>query len=250
MKKYGTILLCLFTAGMGWGQIQRICPYGVLPTDNVTMLEINPTLTAIDDSKGISSSQLVTKMYHTINQHYNWGVEVPLSRFESAEKSVNGLGDILANITWSQQPENNSLGYGAKMEMFIPTATDKLLGSGQLQASPSVFVWWGKGAGFYAAAGYKHYVSVIGDHARDDINFGRFRLNISYLSSSQWWVQTNWYYYQDFRHTGKMEFVPEAEIGTMVNEGTAFYINGGTHAGGNWHSKDWSLGVGFKVLYL
>ena len=234
----------------GFGQIQRLCQYGVLPTDNVTMMEIYPSVTAIDDSGGISSSQLVIKTYHTINRYYNWGVEVPLTRYESPEKSVNGLGDVLANVTWTVPPDGPGIGYGARMEFFLPTATDKLLGSGKLQASPSVFVWKALSSGIYIAGGYKHYVSVIGDHAREDINAGRFRVNISYLDPRNWWIQTNWYYHQNFRESGKMEFIPEVEIGTLINQGTALYLNGSTHAGGNWHSKDWTLGVGFKILYL
>ena len=248
-KYVWTVLACLI-ALPGFGQIQRLCQYGVLPIENVTMLEAYPAVTAIDDSGGISSSQLVIKTYHTINKHYNWGLEVPLTRYESPEKSVNGLGDVLANVSWMNPPENNKMGYGAKMEFFLPTATDKLLGSGQFQASPSVFVWWQFNSGIFVAAGYKHYVSVIGDHAREDINTGRFRVNLSYLNPNNWWIQTNWYYYQDFHHSGRMEFVPELEVGTLVSQGTGIYINGSTHAAGNWHSKDWTLGVGFKILYL
>ena len=251
MKQKGLVfcVVCLL-ALPGWGQIQRLCDYGVLPTDNVTMLEINPSLTTLDDSKGISSSQLMIKTYHSINANYNWGIEAPLVRFESPEKSVSGLGDILANATWSRFLEEHGVGYGAKMEFFFPTATDKRLGSGQLQASPSVFVWKAFSSGIYMAGGYKHYVSILGDHAREDINMGRFRVNISYLDPSNWWIQTNWYYHQDFHQSGKMEFVPEAEIGTLVSPGTALYLIGSTHAGGNIHSKDWTMGVRFKILYV
>lgn len=250
MRKIILILWGVLAALPGFGQLQKVCQYGVLPTDNITSLEVNPSMTVIDDSGSVSTSQVTFKGYHVINPNWNWGVEVPLTRFESPEKSVNGLGDILFSVTWMQPETDRSLGYGAKMELITPTATDKRLGSGQLQASPSVFGVWTNGSGFYAALGYKHYVSVIGDHARDDINYGRIRGNISYLSENKWWIQTNWYYYQNFHESGKMEFVPEVEIGTLVNEGTAFYINSGTHAAGNWKSKDWSVSIGFKVLYL
>ncbi|MCQ2411045.1 MAG: hypothetical protein MJ053_06215, partial [Elusimicrobiaceae bacterium] len=222
------------------GQIQHLCQYGVLPTDNITSLEVNPSLTTVDDSGGVSTSQLLLKSYHVLSEYTNWGVELPLARFESPEKSVNGLGDTALNVTWAKPQEAHRMEYGVKMEFFIPTATDKRLGSGTLQASPSVFAVWTNGSGWYVAAGYKHYVSVVGDHARDDINHGRLRANISYLSENKWWVQTNWYYYQNFRESGQMEFVPELELGTLVNEGTAFYINGSTHAAGNWKGKDWS----------
>lgn len=250
MRRLGVSLIGLVLALPGWGQLQRVCHYRVMPTDNITTLEVSPSMTVIDDSVGISSSQLTFKSYRVINPHYNWGVEVPLARYESPEKSVNGLGDTLVSLTWVQPESAQRPGYGAKMEFIVPTATDKRLGGGQLQASPAVFAVWTNGNGWYAAAAYKHYLSVVGDHAREDINYGRARLNISYLSENKWWVQMNGYYYQNFHESGKMELVPEVELGTLVNEGTAFYINGSTHAAGNWHSKDWSVGVGFKVLYL
>ncbi|MBR4591665.1 MAG: hypothetical protein IKO35_00455 [Elusimicrobiaceae bacterium] len=250
MRFIGLSFLFLWAALPSWGQLQRACQYGVIPTDNITMVEVNPSLTVIDDSVGISNSQLTFKTYRVINAHYNWGIEVPLARYESPAKSVSGLGDTAVSISWVRPESKDRLGMGAKMEFFIPTATDKRLGSGQLQASPSVFAVWTNGNGWYVAGAYKHYLSVIGDRAREDINYGRFRFNISYLSERKWWVQTNLYYYQNFHESGKMELVPEIELGTLVNEGTAFYINGGTHAAGNWHSKDWNVGVGFKILYL
>ena len=248
--RYGLLFCCLLFTLPSWGQIQRTCRYGVLPTENITTLEANPSVTVVDDSGGISTSSLTFKTYRVINEDFNFGVEVPLSRYESPEKSVSGLGDTSLNVMWMSPQDRFHINFGTKLETFIPTATDKRLGSGQLQLSPSVFTVWWLENGIYIAAGYKHYVSVAGDHARDDINYGRVRLNVSYVSPAQWWVQTNWYYYQDYRNDGKMEFIPELELGTLVNEGTAFYINGSTHASGNWHSKDWSLGVGFKILYL
>ena len=61
---------------------------------------------------------------------------------------------------------------------------------------------------------------------------------------------TNLYYYMDYENKGQAEFIPEVEVGTLVSEGTAFYANVSTHAAGNWHSKDWGVSIGFKLLYL
>ena len=60
----------------------------------------------------------------------------------------------------------------------------------------------------------------------------------------------NYNYYVDFENDLQHEFAPEAEIGTLVNEGTAFYANVSTHAGGNWKQKDWGVSIGFKLLDL
>lgn len=249
MRKWTVLLVSVLAVSPLCAQIQRTYHYGVVPTENITTFEVNPSTTVLDDSAGISSTQLTFKTYRVINERFNWGVEVPLSRYESPEKSINGLGDTLVSLSWSL-PAEKLFGFGAKMEIFVPTATDKLLGSGQLQASPSAFVLLAFPGGFYGAVGYKHYASIVGDHARADINMGRLRANIGYTSPNEWWVLTNLYYYMDYENSGMAEFIPELEVGTLVNDGTAFYANASTHAAGNWKSKDWSFGVGFKLLYL
>lgn len=250
MRKYLALGVLLCFCAPANAQIQRSYHYGVVPTENITTFEVNPSTTVIDDSGGVSSSQLTLKTYRVISERFNWGVEVPLSRYESPDKSVSGLGDALLSVSWLIPEGDRLLGYGFKMEVFVPTATDRLLGAGQLQLSPSAFILFSLPGNLYAAAGYKHYQSVVGDHARDDINYGRLRLNVGYTSPSQWWALVNLYYYMDYERGGRAEFIPELEVGTLVNEGTAFYINGSTHAAGNWNTKDWSLGVGFKLLYL
>ena len=250
MRKYLALGVLLWFCAPANAQIQRSYHYGVVPTENIPTFEVNPSTTVIDDSGGVSSSQLTLKTYRVISERFNWGVEVPLSRYESPDKSVSGLGDALFSVSWLIPEGDRLLGYGFKMEVFVPTATDRLLGAGQLQLSPSAFILFSLPGNLYAAAGYKHYQSVVGDHARDDINYGRLRLNVGYTSPSQWWALVNLYYYMDYERGGRAEFIPELEVGTLVNEGTAFYINGSTHAAGNWNTKDWSLGVGFKLLYL
>ncbi len=251
MKKW--ILLAILVGIMlpAQAQLQRKYEYGVEPTDNITSLEITPTFTAIDDSAGISTTGVTAKMYRVINPNWNWGLEMPLTRFESPEKSVSGLGDLTVAVNW-MRPESiqGGFGYGAHMEAILPTATDKRLGAGKVQIGPSAFALYSWDNGIFTAIGYKQLWSLFGDHARDDINMGRFRYNLSYLSENKWWVQANLYYYHNFDQSGKMEVVPELEIGTLINEGTAIYANAGTHAAGNMHSKDWSVSIGFRVLYL
>lgn len=250
LRKFLALSILLWLCSSAHAQIQRPYHYGVVPTENITTFEVNPSTTVIDDSAGISSTQMTLKTYRVISNSFNWGVEVPLSRAESPDKSVNGLGDVLLSFSWLLPEEDELLGFGFKMEMNLPTATDRELGAGKVQLSPSAFILFSLPADFYAAVGYKHYQSVVGDHARDDVSHGRFRLNVGYTSPSQWWALVNLYYYMNYERPGGTEFVPELEVGTLVNDGTAFYMNGSTHAAGSWHTKDWSLGVGFKLLYL
>lgn len=230
-------------------QIQTICRYGIKPTENITTFEVNPNTTVIDDTGGISVDAVTFKTYRVINPNFNWGVEVPLARYESPDKSKNGLGDILLAGTAFKQL-SQKIGVGAKLEMFMPTATDDLLGTGKFIASPSAFVVWDLPYQFYIAAEYKHYVSYAGDGGRDNVNYMRPRITVGYTSPKEWYALTNLYYYVDFENHMQSEFAPEVELGTLINEGTMFYANVGTHAGGNWKLKDWSVSIGFKLLYL
>lgn len=251
MKKW---ILAAVLAGVllpAQAQLQRKYEYGVEPTENITSLEINPNFTAIDDRAGISTSGVTAKMYNVINPNWNWGIEVPLTRFESPAESETGLGDITLALNW-MKPESiqGGFGYGAHMEMVAPTATDKLLGTGKVQIGPAAFALYSWDNGIFTAIGYKQMISLFGDHARDSIDMGRLRYNISYLSDDKWWVQANLYYYHDFTSSNQMEVVPELEVGTLVNDGTALYVNAGTHAAGNMKSKDWNVSIGFRILYL
>ena len=86
MKKwlFGSIL-CVACA-TAQAQIQKTYYYGVIPTVNITTFEVNPTLTVVDDSAGISMSGVTLKTYRVLSEELNWGVEVPLARYESPEK--------------------------------------------------------------------------------------------------------------------------------------------------------------------
>ena len=90
MRKWTMLCVALLAVAPLQAQIQRTYHYGVVPTENITTFEVNPSITAVDDSAGISSTQLTLKTYHVINERFNWGVEVPLVRYESPDKSVNG----------------------------------------------------------------------------------------------------------------------------------------------------------------
>jgi len=252
MKKISLLVLGYFLFALPLhAQLQRTYQYGVVPTENVTGLEIQPVLNVLDNRAHISSTQSTIKAYHTLSEAWNFGTEIPLVRYESPERSVAGLGDVMLALAY-MHPESLSggLGWGARTEVFTPTATDSHLGSEKLQLSPSVFVLWGFSPNVFAAVGYKHYWGEWGAHDRNDINTGRIRFNAAYLSDSKWWVLTNLYYYLDYKNSGREEFIPEFEIGTLINAGTSVYVNYSFHGGGNWQSKDWSASVGFKILYL
>ncbi|MBQ7909034.1 MAG: transporter [Elusimicrobiaceae bacterium] len=233
---------------LSFAHLQRFYVPGLAPTQNVTSLELTPATTVIDESESLSADTLTAKAYYAFSPNYNMGIELPFSRWQSAQDSIKGLGDI--SLSAQAVQTGNKIDFGFKMETILPTATDDVLGTGKWQISPSFFAVYPVNKSFFAALGYKHYYSLTGEHNRDDINYGRIRLLLTYMDPDLWWLTIDPQYYIDYKNTGKAELFLETELGVMVNQGTSLYIKPGFHLGGNWQSKDWSLNIGFKILYL
>lgn len=242
------VLLCMVVPSFAQLQKNYII-HDVVPTENVTSLEFNPSLEVLDNSAGTSISKMAFKAGFMVDKHFNIGLEVPLMRYESDGFAKNGLGDVSLSLTATQY-EWGALSLGTSFEFIAPTATDDVLGSGKMQFSPSLYAVLMPGEHFFLAMGYKQYWSVFGNGNRADIDKGRFRAIFGYLSSDQWWVMADPRYVIDYQDSARAHFAPEFEIGTMVNPGASVYLRGGGKMGGNLPGPDWIVSVGFKVLHL
>ncbi len=242
------MLICM--TQVSFAQLQKnYIIHDVVPTENVTSLEFNPSLEVLENSGGTSVSKMTFKTGFVLNKHLNIGLEVPLARYESADKSKNGLGDVSLALTATQYVYG-AWSFGTTFEFVFPTATDDLLGTGKLQFSPSIYAVYMPQSNFFFAAGYKQYWSTIGDGHRADIDKGRFRAIVGYLSDNQWWVMIDPRYTIDYENSARANFTPEVEIGTMINPGASVYLRGGGKVGGNLPASDWTVSIGFKVLHL
>ena len=249
LKKYVLpVIVCLCGVSLAQAQIQQI--RDVLPNDKVTSLEINPSMDVLDDNDGVSLSKMTMKGYYKFAPDMTAGIEVPLARFESPVESKDGLGDTTVSLNFGRYNEGETWSYGAVAEGILPTATSRALGAGKLQFNPSVYGVYQANENWFMAAGYKQYWSVVGDHARDNINYARLRFVVAYLSDTNWWAMIDPRYYIDYDNKGQAKFQPEFEVGTMINEGTAVYLRGGGKMGGNMPGADWTVSMGFKILYL
>lgn len=220
---------------------------GVRPTDKISSLELNPSLTTIDDSGGISSSAFTAKYYYSFDQSYSIGVEVPVARFESPEKSTTGLGDILLSTSYTKPTKIANLDVG--LDISIPTATDDLLGSSKLALNPFAVIEFSLSDNIFFATGYKHYASVTKEHSQEHTNMGRIRNMIGFTSNLNWWAIADTQYYMDYKNS-KDEFYLEVELGAMLYNEISMYIKPGWRLGGNMQSKDWSLSFGVKLLSI
>lgn len=242
-----TVLL-LSCAPVLLAQIQRV--YDVIPTDNFTSLEFNPSLQVLDNSGSTSRSAFTMKGAYKMTPYLSIGTEVPFMRYESPAVSKNGLGDITLSLTAGHYQVENKWSFGGVLETIWPTATSDWLGSGKVQLNPSVYGVYMPTPNWFIAVGYKQHWSVAGDGGRDNINNARLRAVLAYLSDKQWWVLVDPRYIIDYDQKGKAQFAPEAEIGTMINTGTAIYLRAGGKVAGNMPGADWTVSTGFRVLYL
>ncbi len=248
MNKYAWLCAVLLAGVLPLqAQIQR--PRDIVPTENVTSLEFSPSLDVMDNSGSVSRSALTFKGGYAVDKYLNFALELPLARYEAPDKSKNGLGDATLSATVTSNYQE-TWSFGATADVVVPTATGKELGSGKVQVNPALFAVYMPHPSWFISLGYRQYWSVAGDGGRENTNQGRLRAVLAYLSDSKWWILADPRYIIDYENPGQARFSPEAEIGTMVNAGTSVYLRAGGKAGGNMPGPDWTVTMGFRVLYL
>ncbi len=252
MKKY-LLLLCtvLWMAPASWAQLQKnLQVLDILPTENITSLEIKPRFKAKDDRDNNVSYTVEIKPSFKLNRHWKFGAEIPIARQGNDTDTAKGLGDIMVSGTYVNYTPQKVFSYGLAMELTAPTATDRLLGDGKWVAEPEVFGVWELSPNFFVEAEYRHIFSFAGSSGRDDTNESRYRMIFGITGNSGWWFEFDPRYTVDYQNPGEAELIGEFELGKMVNVGSSMYVRGGWHLAGNKYSYDWEMMLGFKILYL
>lgn len=234
-----------------YAQLQEeLYVHGVLPTENVTSLELSPRFKAKDDSHNQTMATLEIKPTFKLNKHWKFGAEIPLSRYSERGISHKGLGDIMTSFIYTQYSPDKIFSYGLGAEIVWPTASHNTLGDGKVVAEPEVFLVWQLAPWFFVETEYRHIFSVAGQSDRDDINESRYRMIFGFMFPDEWYFEFDPRYTVDYKNTGEAELIGEFELGTMINVGSSVYVRGGWHLAGNKYSQDWELMLGFKILYL
>lgn len=248
MKKLLLLSFVFYFSSPAFAQLQDI--RGVIPTENITSLEIKPRYKAKDDSKNKTLATLELKPSFKLNRHWKFGAEIPLSRYGNGETSHKGMGDLTLSALYTEYSDNKSFSYGLGSELILPTATNRELGDGKVYAEPEVFLVWKITPNFFVETEYRHIFSFAGADGREDINKSRYRMILGYMSDSKWWVEFDPRYTVDYQNKSEAELIGEFEIGTMINTGSSVYLRGGWHLAGNKYSQDWEIMLGYKILYL
>ena len=140
MFKYTLILCILFGALPIQAQLQEnLQVLGILPTENITSLEIKPRFKAKNDRTNDISSTIEIKPSFKLNRHWKFGAEIPLSRIGNDTSSAKGLGDIMLSSSYVDYTPNKIFSYGLAMELTAPTATSQQLGGRKMDCRTGDF---------------------------------------------------------------------------------------------------------------
>jgi hypothetical protein len=219
---------------------------GVNPADNLTKFELQPRLSAIDDSGGVSITTMTVKYDRAIQGRYGVNVELPIARFQAPGLAENGYGDL--NVRGRFQTRVGRMTFIAGVEAVLPAASDDLLGSGKWQLNPTVAAVYPLARTTFLAGVIKSVNSVAGDDDRADLSQLQLRGLFGYSAPKGWWLLVDPQYWIDREANDRNEFVLEVEYGRMVGQTTGVWLRTGSRLGGNWNRGEWTVGGGIRFI--
>jgi hypothetical protein len=174
---------------------------------------------------------------------------------DQAGISEFGFGDMdvrFLTVPIMNAEKKFAFAYGA--EFYIPTASDDLLGNGQLSVAPQIFMAFFAPFGGLVdliAPGYQHQMSVYEEDGRAERRLGIIDLFIlkSFNDKKNWWM-LNPQGIMDYE--SKQYWVQfDVEVGAMLpkmGDGHSAYVRP-SYGMGSASPYDWSLEVGYKIIW-
>ena len=220
---------------------------GVNPADNVTKMELLPSLNVMDIEGKPSVTTLGLKYDKELYKVFGINFELPLSHFSGFGISDAGIGDLRVRGRGQYRFGRNVI-IGAT-EFVFPTATSDTLGTRQYTFDPTLAYVYAFSANFFTALVGKQFISLynLDKDKYQDTNQTQVRMLIGYLSNNGWWAALDpqvWINNED----GRTEYLVEGEIGTMLNRTTGIWSRRGKRLGGDWHRNDWSVLLGIRFI--
>ena len=218
---------------------------GVNPADNVTKMELLPSLNVMD----IEGKPSVTGLKYDKELYKVFGInfELPLSHFSGYGISDAGIGDLRVRGRGQYRFGHNVI--IAATEFVFPTATSDTLGTRQYTFDPTLAYVYAFNSNLFTALVGKQFISLynLDKEKYQDTNQTQVRLLMGYLSNNGWWVALDpqvWINNED----GRIEYLMEGEVGTMLNRTTGVWTRIGKRLGGDWHRNDWSVLLGIRFI--
>jgi len=169
----------------------------------------------------------------------------------TAGTNISGMGDM--DFRFLAVPfANNKFGIAAGVEVFIPTATNDLLGTGKTSLRPQVFLGFfglfGKNSIF--APGYLYVFDVAGDPDRPSVRQHQIDMYFVWLlAESRHWLIVN--PQMNFDTVKKTEiYIVDVEFGYSIPQlpGAAIHIRPGVGIGSD-RPFDWTFEFGLRFIW-
>lgn len=166
--------------------------------------------------------------------------------------SESGLGDVNARLlTVPYLNAQKGLALAVGLEVFLPTASEDILGEGKLSLGPQIFgvkfAPFGIKGSLIAPA-VQQVFSVAGEGGRTDVN--RTQLDLFFLMQSKdkkKYVLLDPQYVLDWENETEFGLI-EAEAGYVLESGVSFYARPGLGFGRD-RPVDYNMEIGIKYIF-
>jgi hypothetical protein len=167
-------------------------------------------------------------------------MELPLAGVDAPGASPRGLGDAYAQVLTVPRLSGR-FAFAVGTGLFMPTATNTLLGGGKWTLAPAaVPVWFQRGVGM-AYVKFQNLTSFAGDARRPDVNVLLITPTLIHTLGRKSWVLIDSETKTDWRQGGRTGLKSGAQIGHVLTRRFAFWVKPefwwGANQDGRWNLK-------------
>ena len=173
-------------------------------------------------------------------------LELPVATAESpAAGGQTGIGDAYAQVLTI--PFNNGrFAYVLGTGLFLPTATDRILGTGKVTFAPAFApIWFLRGRGMFYVK-LQNFISVAGADDRPDASFFLITPTLMHTLPRRSWILLDTETTTDWHQGGKTGVKSGVQFGKIVTHGFGLWLKPEVWWGPNRAGR-WNLKTGFII---
>lgn len=216
---------------------------GVNPKDNITKAEAIVQYNNLE--AGLETFTIALKYDLAFNSKWGANVELPFTTLSGPGFSETDVGDL--NLRVRNVKTNGPVSILSAVEVVVPTAGSDLTGSGKWQVNPVVGAVYAFNQQTFAFVGYKHYFSIAGDEARDDINRSEVRALFARLFANATWTLGDVKYSHSYEGQELDTLDLEVEYGSMISKSVA--VSGRVGTSFLDSSRDFGLSLNVRKIF-
>ena len=171
-------------------------------------------------------------------------LELPIATAHGAgENESAGLGDGYGQVLLVPR-RSERFAYVVGTGLFVPTATDELLGSGKWILAPvAAPVWFLNRSGLMYVK-FQNFISIAGDHRRPDVNYLLITPTLIHKVGRTSWILMDSETKTDWRRDRRTGVKSGIQIGHIVVRGFGLWVKPELWWGQNRDGR-WNLKTGF-----